>query len=536
MFDETYWYSKKNKKFLHNIDSFYYSVTLEDDFTLSGDAANVERVRSMMRSFSGCTDIQPFNYLSFTHMSYVPINKSNVPDNIDLILNYRKGSFARFYDFRLSCPDEFDFFMASHVPYAVSQSGDKLGGSVTSNIVVQIRSEMLWRLGAKLAFDRTYGFVQAFCNYYKLKIKEVKENRVDFCWHTNAISNAGRFFSDDMLQRCVITTLGRDRDRNVHYRKDVTINKRTDRLDVDYVALGKRGDKCFLRIYLKSKEVVEEGYKGWFFWYWKENGLISAYDAYCLEEAYKEKRYSYVDIARLKFALEYFPEKLGMDADVIRKLIDPANQSYQWDLIVKLADLYTPKVTKIYNVEFQCMRKFFKSCELVSFRDNTGILKRIYDLLDNRQSLTEYLTRATFRLVDPSSNTDIYRCDYLDFWRRLRCTKMIDAPSCRGIKLVRKYTSELNMQIRKTRAVRSVSNLALAITNNPDTSIYEDAAELLALLNDNDIHNLDLYKRKQARLISNREDPPDMDAAHERSVAILDQYGCLLNIKDHKKD
>ncbi len=529
MFDAEYWYSKKNKKFLHNIDSFYYSVVLEDDFTSSGQAVNVQRVRSMMKSFSGCTDIQPFNFLTFSEMSYVPINVSKVPDNIDLILNYRKGTFARFYDFRLSCPDEFDFFMATNVPYAVSQSGDKLGGSVTSNIVVQIRSEMLWRLGAKLAFDRTYGFVQAFCNYYGLKIKEVKENRIDFCWHSNALSNPEKFFNDEKLYKCMITTLGRDRDSNVHYRKDVMVNRHLDRLDVDYFALGKRGDKVFLRMYLKSKEVVEEGYKGWFFWYWKENGLISAYDAYCLEEAYKEKRYSYVDIARLKFALEYFPEDLGMDAAVIRKLIDPSNRSYQWDLIVKLANRYTPKITKIYNVEFQCMRKFFKTCELWQFRDNSGILKRIYDLLDNRQTFTDYLTDKTFRLVDPNSNTDIYRCDYLDFWRRLRGTKMIDAPSCRGLRLIRKYTSELNLQIRKTRAVRSVSNLALAITNNPDTSIYEDAAELLALLNDNDLHNLDLYKRKQARLHV-QADPPDVGQL--RSVSILDENGVILNMTE----
>lgn len=529
MFDKEYWYSKKNKKFLHNIDTFYYSVVLEDDFTPSSNFANVARVRSMIRSFSACTDIQPFNFLNYSDMSYVPINQSKVPDNIDLILNYRKGTFARFYDFRLSCPDEFDFFIASNVPYAADQAGNNTGGSVTSNIVVQIRSEMLWRLGVKLAFDRTYGFVQAFCNYYRLKIKEVKENRMDFCWHTNAIVNPAKFFSDEMLQKCMVTTLGRDRDSNVHYRKDVTINKRTDCLDVDYLAMGKRGDKCFLRMYLKSKEVVEEGYKGWFFWYWRENGLISPYDAYCLEEAYKEKRFSYVDIARLKFALEYFPEDLGMDAAVIRQLIDPSKKTYQWDLITKLANRYTPAVTKIYNIEFQTMRKFLKTFSLYHFRDNSGILERIYDLFDNRQSITEYLTRATFRLVDPSSNADIYRCDFLDFWRRLRGTKMVDAPSCRGLKAMRVYNSELNLQIRKTRAVRSVSNLALAITNNPDTSIYEDAAELLALLNDNDICNLDLYKRKQVRL-NTQDDLPDL--FRERGISILDNDGVLLNPKD----
>ncbi len=178
------------------------------------------------------------------------------------------------------------------------------------------------------------------------------------------------------------------------------------------------------------------------------------------------------------------------------------------------------------------MRKFTKTFQLWQFRDNTGILKRIYDLFDNRQCIIDYLTDKTFRLVDPKSNPDIYRCDYLDFWRRLRGTKMIDAPSCRGLKSVRKYNSELNLQIRKTRAVRSVSNLALAITNNPDTSIYEDAAELLALLNDNDIHNLDFYKRKQSRLHS-QDDPPDIERS--RSISILDDDGVILNYYDKKE-
>lgn len=30
------WFSKSSKKFLHNIDTFYYSVKLLDDFTQNG--------------------------------------------------------------------------------------------------------------------------------------------------------------------------------------------------------------------------------------------------------------------------------------------------------------------------------------------------------------------------------------------------------------------------------------------------------------------------------------------------------------------
>ena len=31
--------------------------------------------------------------------------------------------------------------------------------------------------------------------------------------------------------------------------------------EIDYVSMGKRSDKVFIRIYLKSKEVIEKNYK-----------------------------------------------------------------------------------------------------------------------------------------------------------------------------------------------------------------------------------------------------------------------------------
>ena len=51
--------------------------------------------------------------------------------------------------------------------------------------------------------------------------------------------------------------------------------------EIDYVSMGKRSDKVFIRIYLKSKEVIEKNYKPWFFKVWLFNGLINRYDLYC---------------------------------------------------------------------------------------------------------------------------------------------------------------------------------------------------------------------------------------------------------------
>ena len=47
-FDEvenTYWFDFKQKKFLHNIDTFYYSVKFKNDFTNDSKDLSVRRFR-----------------------------------------------------------------------------------------------------------------------------------------------------------------------------------------------------------------------------------------------------------------------------------------------------------------------------------------------------------------------------------------------------------------------------------------------------------------------------------------------------------
>ena len=51
----------------------------------------------------------------------------------------------------------------------------------------------------------------------------------------------------------------------------------------EYLALGNRkSNNIFFRSYNKTREVCEMKYKDFFFDIWKENGLISEYDYYCL--------------------------------------------------------------------------------------------------------------------------------------------------------------------------------------------------------------------------------------------------------------
>lgn len=498
MLDENFWFSKKEKKFLHNIDTFYFSVKLADDFTISGNADNVNRIRKVASKYAAFVDKTPFTEIKYK----TPIL-------------CRKNTYAGFYNFWLEVPEQFDFIFAPIVP----PDAEKIA-SVTSEIVVQIRAQLLWELGAKLAFDRAMEFVYLFCSHYDLTIEEVKENRTDFCWHTNALQDPEKYLRIDNLASMQVS-----RFKRVQYSYQLKNKVDEDDYESDYIAFGKRNDKVFLRMYLKTKEVVEKGYKGSFFYIWFFNGLISRYDLYVLEKAYQRKNWNYCDVARLEFAIEHddsLPEQIRLQ---MKELVH--QEPYNYPAIAKLADKYTPKLTKIINIEYQVMRRMSKTFELVELKENQGVTKRIYDFLDNRRLITNYLTHNTFRLIDRKTDSNKSRCDYTDFWHRLRSTKIVDVVvNKHDLKLVRNYSSKLDLEIRKTKAVRAVSAFSLTVNQDPNKTIYEDTAELLAVLNDNDIYDIHNYKyRRMLQLkIPDPDDLPN-NLQRYRHIRIMNEDG-----------
>ena len=171
---------------------------------------------------------------------------------------------------------------------------------------------MLWIYGVNHAFEKSYEYVQSLAKKFGLSIAYAQENRIDYCWHSNYLSNPEQFFS---LENFYKMRVDRFPDALTHTEK-----VGSDDYEIDYVSLGKRSDKVFIRIYLKSKEVVEQGYKGWFFYIWFFNGLINRYDLYVYEECYKRKNWKYMDLARINFYMEY-----GKDStikDTCRKLLN----------------------------------------------------------------------------------------------------------------------------------------------------------------------------------------------------------------------
>jgi len=100
-----------------------------------------------------------------------------------------------------------------------------------------------------------------------------------------------------------------DRFKNATY---VTNKVGTEDYEIDYVALGKRSDKVFIRIYLKTREVIEQNYKPWFFQIWEMYGMISKYDKYVYEKCYERRSWFYP----FRSPLEFYSDQ-GKDPEYI---------------------------------------------------------------------------------------------------------------------------------------------------------------------------------------------------------------------------
>lgn len=480
--ERSFWFDFKAKKFLHNIDTFYYSLKLAEDFTSDSREKNVLAFRAAVGEFQRRVNSNCYSG---------DINQFFVPGKGDF-LNLMPYTFSRFYSFCLEAPEKFDIFIAPIVP------GTSDGLSVTSEIIVQIRSSLLWQRGAAAAFKESFSWVQAICAMYDLHIAEVKENRMDFCWHSNYLSNPEKFFTLENFFKMKVTTLDR---KGVNYHVS---NSGSEDYEVDYVALGSRGDKCFLRIYLKSKEVVEQGYKAFFLKSWLFHGLINRYDHDIYEQAYLERSWKYCTIARLKFYVAHGSDPARISEckeaillyDLSRKVTDN---------MMQLADQLTPPVNPVLNVEFQLMRKASKTYEILPIKDNTdkGVSKRIYDFLDNQRLIIDYLTSKTFRLVEKTGDTNKARRPDCGFWAALRKTRLVDvAPVPETLKMQRIYNRQLNAEVMRQSIIHKAVTYGMYVKGINQDSPVSDAMLALLRLNDNDVRNAMRYKARKAKQLS----------------------------------
>lgn len=500
--ENQYWFDFKQRKFLHNIDTFYYSVKFDQDFTFDSKDSAVKRFRDYFSRLY--QELEKSNVYGGCVTFYIP--------GLDSALNVKPFHYAGFFNICLECPDYFDIFFAPKVPH--SQDG---GESVTCECVVQLRSYMLWMYGVRGAYEMSYQYVKKIANYFHLTIAYTQENRIDYCWHTNYLQNPAKFFTNDNFYKMRVD---RFKGANQH-----TSKVGSQDYEIDYLALGKRSDKIFIRIYLKSKEVIEKGYKSWFFKVWLLNGLINRYDLYCYEYAFLRHSWKALDKARIAYYSEYGRDKQMVDR--CRKIIN-GDLKLSEDSLLKLADQLTPRVNLIMNVEYQTMRKHTKTYQLIPFFDNSDKLtsKRIYDYLDNRKIICDYLTSKVFRLVEPYvpgvNDSNKSRRDFCAFWKALRSCKITDCFIPEDDRaLVRTYARKLNSEVVKSRAIKSAITYGIYTKGVNSENPLQDCIEALCMMNDNDMEDALRYKSKKIRQFNEVELADTMENALQRSSNLM---------------
>jgi hypothetical protein len=446
-----------NFQYLPALDNIYYTVSIKGDSGVNPLFETLFKRLDEMRAVMMNTH-KPAIYnssLSLTFKSY------------------------KIYRYCLSAEDLYDIFLVESLP------NDK-----TPRIAVQIRAYGLWLFGVDEMVFKSFDTVKGLLREYGAEVGEVFENRIDYCYHTNFIVSPEKLFSDDSLRRHLKTTLTR-----YHFTGRVHPSGEDDYSDLtrDYSAFGERkSNYVFVRFYNKALEVIEQGYKGFFFELWYKSGLINAYDKYCFEYAYQTRNYNSVHKARLLFYIEHGRDE-ALKYEFVQ-LLRGAHTTSQ--MIREAADRYMPGLTVVFNIEFETKRKFYylsdKFIDGLSYMIRPGLhesggcggLKRLYRILDNRRLFINYLSGDVLCFCDSKSSIgEDGKAKYCDWWRRLRSTRLdgLDV----DLKLVRVYQTNMDKEIQKKRFINALARQSV-LDGSDNSSFIDDVASMLSTLNDND--------------------------------------------------
>ena len=239
--DQDYWFGIKRSKYISHIDTFYYSVFLKNDFKGNVSANIIEFVEVLKEMKNKLEKNQEEFWF----------------DEDETLIYSRKRN--RMYDHCISMNGMYDIFIASSVP-----------NDVTPRIHIQLRSYALWCWGEKNSINHSFTSLLKILGEFDIEVDRVQENRIDYCYHTNCLQSAQDVFEDSYLREHLKTNLK-------IYNKVGRFNDGD--LTTEYFSLGQRkSNNVFFRSYNKTREVVEMGYKSFFFEIWLEQGLISNYD------------------------------------------------------------------------------------------------------------------------------------------------------------------------------------------------------------------------------------------------------------------
>ena len=494
----------RRDKTIHHIDTLYYSVYLNEPkriielqhegelpANLASFLTELRRAKESIRDYS-----------------------AELPHFGELVLERKSFSI---YEWCISLPECFDIFISSYLPTAE-----------TPRVVVQLRSRFLVLEGVRRAVEVSFRYLREFLSPFGLLPVRVRENRIDYAFHTNLIQNPDRFFDDDKLRRHCKTNL-----RKFSKYGD------TREFKLDTLNLGRRSsNNVFFRGYNKGREMVEMNYKAFFIERWFREGLISSFDKYVYETAYRMKAYrSGILVGRLKWYIEYGRNE-ELKKECLQLLATDFVRSDNYDHIEKKLQGVIPEPTLIFNVEYQCKRKFFATCqEWISFKTDIiehlevpygqavdsklalpqfcdPLLRELFGIIFSGREVVDYLTgfgNVVSFVEDRSMSLKEFRKaeePYMRWWHRLRSTP-IDYGYSTVVELYRRYDARQSFDRSRRILEGNVARLSMIANQHTDRrSFVEDMADVLCIVNDNDTRGVS-FRLDKAGLMGDGEDLPE---------------------------
>lgn len=450
------WFSFKSKKFLSHIDTFYYTIYPD----------------------SSCWSEDPRKDSLITVLSAASATASrsdellcSVFEDIFSGLVCSAGMRFNMYSYHFSLKDAFDVFIADYTP-----------NKDTPPIFVQLRSNGLWLRGVKNLFDLSLDCVSLILKSFGISIVNVVENRIDYAFHTNYIQDPLRFFPDSDLKDMQVSQFKRWHKEGDFFADDIRC---------DYFTLGRRkSNNVFFRVYNKTKEVIEMGYKQFFIPIWYDWGLISSFDRYVLENTFMYGNYNSKERARCKFYLVH-----GLDPSIRRRIeIMMSNPDTPFSEYKALADQLVPDINIVCNIEFQCKRKFFYNLHksIPDLRCTDDYKDHLYSLLEQSKSITLYLSYDIIRFVQ-YKDKEVARSlrPMSDWWIRLRRAKFFELPDDDFAEYCFSYQNNLDLQRIKQNTIKAVARASSYYCTSDDdlnlNSFVEDFQDFCGGMNDNDI-------------------------------------------------
>lgn len=454
--ERKYFFFRRQKGVLPHIDTLYYSVSIAGD-TNENSSPGLQELISELSRLKKRKMTNPGENVLFCDLEVMPTGFS-------------------IYEFQLRLNETFDIFIGRYLP-----------NESTPRVVVQLRSRSLVLDGVSGAILKSFDTVKVIFDSFGLEVGEVRENRIDYAYHTNLIQNPYRFFADDRLLRHLRTNFGIGQ-KVFRFGKDIRL---------DYFAMGqKKSNSIFFRCYNKSQEVVEKNYKPFFVERWLENGLISRYDADVYRTAYELHSYrTGLLVGRMRWYIEH-----GKDAGLKERLEQDLKTAYENsdnnDFLERELAAVLPPVTLIMNVEFQTKRRFYASVgeqflSGMEYRyDGDPKLEKLMKLVSLSPEFLDYLTSETVCFVADRNDSGKAGKDRMmcDWWRRIH-TCRIPYTDKATLEMWREYDRKTDLRRSRSLLQSAIARYNIIARQSLDSHTFaEDVSDALCALNDNDFY------------------------------------------------